>query len=313
MTVVATALMFATFLSPAGAWHAGAAATTQSGPPVLSAAARPDPTNTLWTPDIVYGQGDGMELQLNLAQPPDSPEVVHPCVVIIHGGAWRAGNRAMHDDLARELAARGYVAATISYRFCPQFTFPAQVEDAKCAVRFLRAHAEEYGIDAERIGAIGFSAGAHLAMMLGTLDADAGMEGDGGWADQSSKVQAVVAFFGPTDLLAEYPAESVRLVSDFIGGSIEDKPAAYQLASPIAHVDRGDAPMMLFQGTRDNLVPWTQATSMADALTKAGVTGRVELLIGKPHGWLGPELIRTLEEGVVFFNEQLKPAAAPTP
>lgn len=307
-----TALVFAAS-TLAAASPTGVAAGFQSGPPALSAPARPDPTNTLWTSDVVYGRAGDVELQLNLAQPPDSPEVIHPCVVIIHGGAWRAGNRAMHDELARELAARGYVAATISYRFCPQFTFPAQVEDAKCAVRFLRAHAEQYGIDAERIGAIGFSAGAHLAMMLGTLDADAGMEGDGGWAGQSSKVQAVVAFFGPTDLLAEYPAESVRLVSDFIGGSIEDKPGAYQLASPIAHVNRGDAPMMLFQGTKDNLVPWTQATSMADALSKAGVTGRVELLIGKAHGWLGPELIRTLEEGVAFFDEVLNGTAKSLP
>lgn len=281
--------------------------------PALSAVARPDPTNTIWTPDIVYGQTGDVELQLNLAQPPDSPDVVHPCIVIIHGGAWRAGSRTMHDDLARELAARGYVAATISYRFCPQYVFPAQVEDAKCAVRFLRAHADEYGIDADHIGAIGFSAGAHLAMMLGTLDPGDGMEGDGGWGDHSSKVQAVVSFFGPTDFGLEYPPESVRLVNDFIGGTIEEMPGQYQRASPAAHVDAGDAPMMLFQGTRDNLVPWEQATHMAGMLTRAGVPGRVELLLGKGHGWMGPELIRSLEEGVVFFDEKLKVAPKPVP
>ncbi len=276
--------------------------------PVLNAAGRPDPTNTIWTPNVVYGHTGEVDLQLNLAQPPDSPGVVHPCIVIIHGGAWRAGNRTMHDDLARELAARGFVAATISYRFCPQFTFPAQVEDAKCAVRFLRAHAEKFGIDSDHIGAIGFSAGAHLAMMLGTLDPGDGMEGDGGWADQPSKVQAVVSFFGPTDFGLEYPPESVRLVNDFIGGTIEKKRAQYQLASPAAHVDRGDAPMLLFQGTMDPLVPWEQATHMADVLTRAGVTGRVELLLGKGHGWMGPELVHDLEAGAAFFDEKLKVA-----
>lgn len=277
-----------------------ASATTRTREP------RPDPTNTIWKPDITFGRGGEVELQLNLAQPPDDSGAPYPCIVIIHGGAWRAGSRVMHDDLARELAARGYVAASISYRFCPQYVFPAQVEDAKCAVRFLRAHAGDYGIDPERIGAIGFSAGAHLSMMLGTLDAEDGMEGDGGWADQPSKVQAVVSFFGPTEFRTEFPAETSRLVSDFLGGGPEEKPAAYQLASPIAHVNRGDAPMMLFQGTVDNLVLWTQATSMAEALTRARVEGRVELLVGKGHGWMGPELIRTLEEAVEFFDGHLK-------
>jgi acetyl esterase/lipase len=173
-------------------------------------------------------------------------------------------------------------------------------------VRYLRAHADEYNIDSDHIGAIGFSAGAHLSMMLGVLDAEDGMEGEGGWAHQSSKVQAVVSFFGPTEFRTDFPAESSRLVSDFLGGLPEENPAAYQLASPLAHVNRGDAPMMLFQGTQDNLVLWTQATSMAEALTRARVDGRVELLVGKGHGWMGPELLRTLEEAVAFFDAYLK-------
>jgi len=288
------------------------AAQTDAGAPGAAPDASAASDGVAWLPDLVYGKGGDADLLLNLAQP-EADGAVHPGIVIIHGGAWRAGNRRMHDELARELAKRGYVAATVSYRFCPQYTFPAQVEDVKCAVRFLRAHADEYHLDPQRIGAIGFSAGAHLSMMLGTLDADAGLEGEGGWADQSSKVQAVVSFFGPTDFVSAFPEESSRLVSDFLGGTQQEQPAAYQLASPISHVNRGDAPMMLFQGTLDNLVRWTQATRMAEALTQAGVSGRVELLIGKGHGWMGPELIRTLEGAVGFFDEHLKVAPKPSP
>lgn len=266
-----------------------------------------------WTPDIAYGKGGEVDLQLNLARPAAPGEAPHPAIVIIHGGAWRAGHRRMHDELARELAKRGYVAATVSYRFCPEHIFPAQVEDVKCAVRYLRAHAAEYDLDPERIGAIGFSAGAHLSMMLGTLDPADGLEGEGGWADQNSKVQAVVSFFGPADFITDFPGESSRLVLEFLGGTAEEVPDAYRRASPLAHVDSGDAPMLLFHGTRDNLVRWTQSTAMAEALTNAGVPGRVELLIGRGHGWMGPELIRTLEAAVAFFDEHLKVGSKATP
>lgn len=286
--------------------------STASGPGAAMVAppseAELDPADTIWTPNVVYGHTGEVDLQLDLAQPSDGDSGPYPCIVIMHGGAWRAGNRTIHDDLARQLAARGYVAATISYRLCPQYVFPAQVEDAKCAVRFLRAHADEYNIDPDHFGAIGFSAGAHLAMMLGALDADEGMEGDGGWTGQPSKVQAVVSFFGPTDFITELPEGSSKLVVDFLGGTAQEKPDAYRAASPLSHVNRGDAPMLLFQGTRDNLVPWQQATRMAEALTKAGVPGRVELLVGQGHGWMGPDLLRTLQEGVTFFDDHLKVA-----
>ncbi len=308
ITLAITAALLARTVSPDAA--------TLEAPPAAPALER-DGSNAesalAWLPDLVYGTGGGVDLQLNLARPQSADGVRHPCIVIIHGGGWRAGHRRAHDDLARELAKRGYVAATVSYRFCPQHPFPAQVEDVKCAVRYLRAHAEEHHLDPRRIGAIGFSAGAHLSMMLGAVDLDAGLEGEGGWEEQSSKVQAVVAFFGPTDLVTEYPPQSVGLVRDFLGGTIEEQPAAYRQASPVNHVDAGDAPMLLFHGTLDPLVLWPQATRMAEALTQAGVSGRVELLLGKGHGWTGAELMRTLEEAVAFFDEHLKSESKPAP
>src|SRR6476620_10344115 len=117
-------------------------------------------------------------------------------------------------------------------------------------------------------------------MMLGVMDKADGLEGEGGWADQSSKVQAVVAYFGPVDLLGEYPPTSQNIVKNFIGGTKEEKTAEYKRASPITYVNAGDAPMLLFQGTEDVLVPYDQAYVMAKALTSAKVPGRVELMLG---------------------------------
>jgi acetyl esterase/lipase len=266
----------------------------------------------LWTDEIqfeegiVYGTGGEEELTLNVARPAEA-EGVLPCVVVIHGGAWRAGDKAAHNDQIKEFARRGYVSATVGYRFCPKYPFPAQVEDVQCAVRFLRAHAKEYRIDPERIGAVGFSAGAHLSMMLGVLDDEDGLEGQGGWADQSSKVRAVVSFFGPTDLLAGDFGEASRgFLKDFIGGTPAEKADAHRRASPVTYVNEGDAAMLLFQGTKDPLVPHTQAYAMVEALTAAGVPGGVELLLGAGHGWGGSDRERTMRETFEFFDEQLK-------
>src|SRR6476660_900073 len=117
-----------------------------------------------------------------------------PCIVVIHGGGWRGGNFKVHVPQILDFAKRGYVSATVQYRLVPTARFPSQIEDVKCAVRYLRANADKYNIDKNRIGAIGFSAGAHLSMLLGTMDKKDGLEGDGGSPSESSKVQAVVSY-----------------------------------------------------------------------------------------------------------------------
>ena len=258
--------------------------------------------------DIACGVGGEQQLKLDLARPVAiSNGNGVPCIVVIHGGAWRGGNKEQLHQLVQELAARGYVAASLQYRLCPEHVFPAQIEDVKCAVRFLRAHADDYGIDPKRMGAVGFSAGAHLSMMLGTMDESDGHHGTGGWADHSDKVQAVVAFFGPTQLdAADLPEISKPLVRDFIGGTPEEKPDQFKAASPITWVSGNDAPTLIFQGTKDPLVPHSQAWIMTERLQKSGVTGRVELLLGAGHGWGGNELTRTLDATYEFFNEHLQ-------
>jgi acetyl esterase/lipase len=259
-----------------------------------------------YQPDVLVGKGGDTELAIDIARLKNLDKPA-PCIVFIHGGGWRGGNRKVHVPHMIEFAKKGYVTATVSYRLVPSARFPAQIEDAKCAIRYLRANAEEYNLDPNRIGAVGFSAGAHLSMLLGTMDEKDGLEGEGGNPDQSSKVQAVVAYFGPTKLDADdIPETVIGLVDDFLGSTKEENPKVRQQASPITYVDKDDAPLLIFQGTKDRLVPHTQAFAMADAMTQAGMKGRVELLIGADHGWGGSELNHTVEETLQFFDEQLK-------
>ena len=264
------------------------------------------PAGVLYEQDVEYGKAGDVSLKLHLARPEKSAQPA-PCIVVIHGGAWRGGDKAMHIPQILEFAKSGYASVSVGYRFCPQHKFPAQIEDVKCAVRFLRANAAKYNLDPNRIGAIGFSAGAHLSLLLGVMDMDDGLEGGGGNPDQSSKVQAVVAYFGPTDLNADdIPPVSTGLLIDFVGGPKKDTLEIRKKASPITYVTKNDAPLLIFQGTKDSLVPHTQATVMADAMTKAGAPGRVELLIGADHGWGGEELKHTVEETQRFFARHLK-------
>ena len=260
--------------------------------------------------DVEYAHVGDETLRLDLSTPKGATGRL-PAIVVIHGGAWRAGSRSDFDELTWRLAESGFVAATVGYRFCPEHRFPAQVQDVKCAVRFLRAHAEELHIDPERIGAVGFSAGAHLALMLGVMDSKDGLDDSGGSDGFSSKVQAVVSYFGPTDF--ELPATDVTrpLLVDFLGGSLDEARDAYRRASPVNYLDGADPPLLLFQGTADPLVPPEHATGMADAMQQAGVAGRVELLVGAGHGsdWTKEEFARTSDAMLAFFREHLGVAA----
>jgi acetyl esterase/lipase len=207
------------------------------------------------------------------------------------------------------LVAAGYVAVSPQYRFCPKVIFPAQVHDVKAAVRWARSHAEELRADPDHIGAVGFSAGGHLSLMLGVTDGDDGLEGEIPADAPSSRVQAVVNYFGPTDMAADdIPAVSKPLLRDFLGGEPKEKPEAAKDASPLTFVTKDDPPTLTYQGTKDPLVPHTQAVKLADAQTAAGAPGRVELLIGAGHGWGGDELDRTIAGTIAFFDQNLKNA-----
>ena len=153
--------------------------------------------------DVVFGKGGDVDLKLDLAMPADGAGP-YPAVVCIHAGGWVGGKRQEMSQTIRTLAGRGYVAVSPDYRLAGAHArFPAQVEDCKAAVRWLRANAVKYKIDPNHIGAVGFAAGGHLACMLAVTDKGDGLEGSGGNADVSSRVEAVVSFFGPSDLTAK--------------------------------------------------------------------------------------------------------------
>jgi acetyl esterase/lipase len=204
------------------------------------------------------------------------------------------------------------VAISPQYRFCPKDPFPAQVHDVKAAVRWLRTHKSEYKVDTDHIGAVGFSAGGHLSMMLGVTGPADGLEGDVSRDAPSSRVQAVVNYFGPADLAAtDIPAVTLPMVKDFLGGTAAEKPEVAAKASPLTFITADDAPILTFQGTKDTLVPFTQAEKLTDAMAKAGVGGRTELLLGAGHGWGGTEMNRTVNETFAFFDQHLKSAKRP--
>ncbi|MGE3808960.1 MAG: alpha/beta hydrolase fold domain-containing protein [Gemmataceae bacterium] len=257
--------------------------------------------------DVVYGKGGDVELKLDLARPKEG-EGPFPCIVCIHGGGWRSGSRQSLGKTIEVFARRGYVAATISYRLAPGAKFPSQIEDCKAAVRFLRGNAKKYHINPERIGCVGFSAGGHLCCLLGTCDKDAKLEGAGGNADQSSRVQAVVSFFGPTDLTKKTWNKDVEdyLILPFFGDTIEKNPELYKKASPITHASKDDPPFLFFHGDQDMLVGVRQSQVLCDKLKECGVEAKLVVLEGEGHGWKGDKLTDTIKQTLEFFDAQLK-------
>jgi acetyl esterase/lipase len=269
-----------------------------------------EPPKTATEQDIVYTKAGTTELKLDLARPAqgDGP---FAAVLVIHGGAWRQGNKADVRPILPQFAQRGFVAISPQYRFCPKDAFPAQVHDVKAAVRWVKVNAKKYKVDPERIGAIGFSAGGHLALMLGLTSPSDGLEGEVSPGSPDSRVKAVVNYFGPTDLAAsDIPDICKPWVKDLLGGSPSDKPEAAAKASPLTFVSKDDAPVLTFQGTKDPLVPFSQAIKLAEAMNSAGVPGRVELMVGAQHGWGGPEMERTIGETFSFLTSHLAPAGA---
>lgn len=225
----------------------------------------------------------------------------HPAVLVIHGGGWERRTRADMESIAVRLAARGFVAMNVSYRFAPAHKFPAQVHDMQHAVRWLRAAAPRYNIDPKRIGAFGYSAGAHLAAMLGTISEGDELDRPYGGAD--TRLQAVVAGGTPSDLRK---FTGGRLVPQFLGYKLQEKPELFALASPVVHVTPGDAPMFIYHGGGDTLVDLSHAEDLKRALDDAKV--RAELRVVPVIGHVLTFMLArgTEDEGMDFLAEVLK-------
>lgn len=241
---------------------------------------------------IVYGHAGDRPLHLDMCRKRDKAEGLAPAVVFIHGGGWGSGSKADYLNVILGYAEQGYVSVSIEYRLTGEAVFPAQIHDCKAAVRFLRAHAKKYGIDPERIGASGYSAGAHLASLLGTSGDVRELEGECGWPEQSSRVQAVCAYSVPSDFPAMASPEEIAgkgnpdahdAMYKLFDGPISKRMDLAKAASPTVHATADDPPFLIIHGTKDELVPFEQATLLRDALKKNGTEVELVPLEGGGH------------------------------
>lgn len=224
---------------------------------------------------IVYSTVGDRELLLDAFVPnTDGP---HPAVLIVHGGAWRGGNRRQLRAYAQSLSSRGFACFAIDYRLAPQHKFPAQIDDCRSAVKWIRANAEEYKVDPSRLGAIGYSAGGHLVSLLGTTG-EAPSEENG---NVDTRLQAVAAGGAPTDFRS-FP-DNGKWAVYLMGGDLDEVPDKFRDASSVAFVDANDAPMFFFNGTKDELVPVKWTKQCFDALKEAGVKTEMYEVEGVGH------------------------------
>jgi acetyl esterase/lipase len=222
--------------------------------------------------DVQYGVANGKRLLLDAYVPPGGDR--RPAVVMIHGGGWRAGDKASWEPEATRMVEHGWVAFSVNYRLDEPEPFPAEIEDVQAAVRWVRENAEQYGVDPTRIAAVGESAGGHLAAMLATLGS--------GPLDDGSRIRVGAAWSPPTDFPALARSRGDQWAGRLFGCSVATCPDKLAQASPVTHVDRTDAPLYLVNST-DELVPLSQSETMAQRLSAAGVDHRLDVFPGNRH------------------------------
>jgi acetyl esterase/lipase len=266
--------------------------------------------------DVEYTAGGGRSRSLDVYVPEAKPDKPLPLVVWIHGGAWLGGSKDRPNGIA--LLKEGFAIASINYRLSQEGIFPAQIEDCKAAIRFLRAKSGEYGIDPARIGVFGSSAGGHLVALLG-VTADKKEWEVGEHLDQSSQVQAVCDWFGPTNLstMAAQSRSDSRINHDapdspeskLIGATVPNAPEKASAASPLTYITPDDAPMLIIHGDADPVVPVQQSETFHAALEKSGVKSKLHIVKGGGHGdgFQVPEVQQLVRE---FFVATLKPSSS---
>jgi len=239
------------------------------------------PKNIQLDKDIVFATINGQELKLDIAYPKDKKGKT-PAIVYIHGGGFEGGAKPTEQTVS--FAKNGFVGIAIEYRLSSVAKFPAAIHDCKTAIRWTRANAKKYGIDPDKIGVIGESAGGYLVAMMGTSGGNAYLEGDGAYREYDSSVQAVVDLFGPIDFAVMKDA-STGPVAKFLGKTAQEAPELAKKTNPITYVDAKDAPTLMIHGEVDNLVPIQQSTLLNDALTKAGVKTKLVIVKNAGHGF----------------------------
>ncbi|HEX4870390.1 MAG TPA: alpha/beta hydrolase [Moraxellaceae bacterium] len=234
-------------------------------------------------------------LDADLYLPEDKKKAPYPVLLLIHGGAWHKGDKASMAKAGKVLADRGFAALAINYRLAPRFRYPAPVEDAQQALRWLQKHATKYRLDTGRVGVWGYSAGAHLAALLAVQPVTTDVP----------ELRVVIAGSAPTDLRQSTQA-SVRA---FLGADASAQPALYEDASPLARVHPGLPPFLLYYGSADTLVAPSQSENFARALKEAGVTVKVIRIEGADHRSAAQGVRQHLDEVLGYIGQQMSPAA----
>ena len=296
---------------PAPGYHTPAEvmAAIGAGKIKLIKAPKEMPEGVIEQKNIEYGKVGDRSLQLDLYAPDKISKPV-PGLIFIHGGGWTGGSRDVYKPYSVSYAKKGYVAATISYRFSGEATFPAAVEDAKCAVRWLRANAAQYHVDPNKIAVLGGSAGGHLSLMVGYAPDVPELEGNGGNPKVSSRVQAVVDFYGPYDLTTDF-ARKAGVVKKFLGNkTYEEAPELYKRASPMTYLTKNGPPTLILHGTIDDVVPIEQSDRLAARLKELGIPVVYDRLEGWPHTMFAAEIVNQRSQ---FFMDSFFAKYLPLP
>jgi acetyl esterase/lipase len=258
--------------------------------------------------DVEYGKAGDRSLKLDVIKPKAESDKARPCIVWIHGGGWQNGNKTSGTQRLAALVASGdYVGVSVGYRLTDETAWPGQIHDCKAAIRWVRANAKTLGINPDKIGVWGSSAGGHLVSMLGTSGDVKELEGKNGSPDVSSRVTCVVDFCGPSDFLA-LGVDNPRLndpagpVYKLLGGPLKEKQDAAKEASPITHVTADDPPFLIVHGTEDRTVAIRQAELLHGAQKKVNNNTTFVKITGGGHGIGGPKVEERVQN---FFAKHL--------
>lgn len=254
--------------------------------------------------NVVYSKPTGFELKMDIYRP--SPSIAtRAAVVVYHGGAWIGGDKQDMRPLCEAMAKQGLLAASVQYRLAPKTRWPGFYDDAQTAVRFLRENASKFGIDSNRIGASGASAGGQLALLVGFTDTRDTKTKE--YSRHSSRVSAVFDIFGPTDMSRDYPPSYDMLFYAITGKPKEKSGTEIKAASPINFINRLTAPVFIVHGTADPVVPIIQSRTLESRLRSNGTTVVARYIDGMKHELpaTNSDLMKAMQEGIAWLKTQL--------
>ncbi len=256
--------------------------------------------------DVEYCKMGDKRLVLDLFKPKEIKKPV-PGLIFVHGGSWTSGSRKHYVSYCRHFAEMGYVAATIEYRLSGEAPFPAAIQDVNCAIRWMRANAAKLGVDPNKIGLVGGSAGGHLVMLAAYDPNDAELEGTGGYDGVSSRVQAVVDIYGPNQLAGRHSRPVIKFLQ---GKTTEEAPDLYAKASPITHLTKDAPPTLILHGTVDELVNISQSDNLAAKLAELGVPYLYDRIEGWHHAM---DIVKEVNAHCVWMMDQFFAQVLPLP